>query len=539
MSAFSTIIKTTTDTNNDEMDKPIKKKSKKSLPSSLITIFETPDGERAGAPIDLPLLTNAKQIEQLVNTLLNNDEALPYAMYVNGIEIQSSVEDTLLLSLDDNNNNKLSLDTISEDTLKIVYQPLSVFRVRPVTRCVESMPGHTEAILHISYSPDGSCLASGGGDMTVRFWNVQTSMPMYTCTGHRHHVLCTTWAPNGLAFASSDKSGEIRIWDPKTGKPKLSTPLRGHTKWVTFLCFEPLHSDPTCRRLASSSKDNSIKIWNVHSGRLETTISGHVDSVECIKWGGTGLLYTASRDRTIKVWAIDGHGYSQQKLVRTLSGHAHRINSLAMNCDYVLRTGAHQLGIKDKSMKVSRNNTIIAAQPNDNPDTLKAREELKNIALERYTSVVGNTGNGEKLVSGSDDFTLIIWSPQDNKNPLMRLTGHQQLINHIAFSPDGRYFASASFDKKVKIWCGLTGRFLNTLTGHVQSVYQVTWSADSKFIVSASKDSTLKIWNVKDPKKAMNTLSGHMDEIYALDWSPDGTQCASGSKDRMIKIWKH
>lgn len=56
------------------------------------------------------------------------------------------------------------------------------------------------------------------------------------------------------------------------------------------------------------------------------------------------MIYTGSRDRTIKVWAIDGNGRSQHKLVRTLSGHAHRINTLALNCDYVLRTGAYQLG---------------------------------------------------------------------------------------------------------------------------------------------------------------------------------------------------
>ena len=47
-----------------------------------------------------------------------------------------------------------------EETLSITYQPLSVFRVRPVTRCVETMPGHTDAVLHVSYSPDGKRLGS-------------------------------------------------------------------------------------------------------------------------------------------------------------------------------------------------------------------------------------------------------------------------------------------------------------------------------------------------------------------------------------------
>ena len=114
-----------------------------------------------------------------------------------------------------------------------------------------------------------------------------------------------------------------------------------------------------------------------------------------------------------------------------------------------------------------------------------------------------------------------------------------QLVNHIAFSPDGRYIASASFDKKVKLWCGKTGRFIASLNGHVASVYQVSWSADSNHLVSASKDSTLKVWSVKDTKKAVNTLPGHEDEVFTLDWSPNGSQLASGGKDRTIKIWHH
>lgn len=107
-------------------------------------------------------------------------------------------------------------------------------------------------------------------------------------------------------------------------------------------------------RLASGSKDHTIRIWNVSNGQCDTTISGHSDSVECVKWGGSGLIYTACRDRTIKVWNVDGHGRSAQKLVSTLTGHAHRVNSLALNCDYVLRTGSYELGDPIKSILTSR-----------------------------------------------------------------------------------------------------------------------------------------------------------------------------------------
>lgn len=119
----------------------------------------------------------------------------------------------------------------------------------------------------------------------------------------------------------------------------------GHSKWITALAFEPLHLDPSCTRMASSSKDCTVKVWNLKTGLCETTICGHMDSVECVKWGGTGLIYSCSRDRTIKVWAVDGSGKNKHKLVRTLVGHGHRINTLALNSDYLCRTGDCEIGM--------------------------------------------------------------------------------------------------------------------------------------------------------------------------------------------------
>lgn len=79
-----------------------------------------------------------------------------------------------------------------------------------MTRCVETMSGHTDAILIVLYSPDGTMLASGGGDMTVRFWNVSSSMIHHICIGHKNHVLCASWSPNNQYFVSADRNGEIR-----------------------------------------------------------------------------------------------------------------------------------------------------------------------------------------------------------------------------------------------------------------------------------------------------------------------------------------
>lgn len=279
------------------------------------------------------------------------------------------------------------------------------------------------------------------------------------------------------------------------------------------MAWKPLHLDPECKYLASASKDATVRIWDTVLSQCIVCISGHLQSVACVKWGGTNLLYTASQDRTIKVWKDNG------MLCRTLQGHGHWVNILALSSDYVMRTGAFDPRHPHTSCV----------------DQELSNDEIKEKALERYKDAMG--GQPERLVSGSDDFTLFLWTPETDKKPLTRMTGHQQLINDVRFSPDTRLLASASFDKSVKLWNGRTGEFISTLRGHVSRVYQVCWSADSRLLCSGSSDSTLKVWDVKT-KKLLFDLPGHADEVYAVDWSPDGQKVVSGGKDKVLKIWR-
>eukprot|EP00962_Isochrysis_galbana_P006138 scaffold1658_cov115-Isochrysis_galbana.AAC.23 len=146
-------------------------------------------------------------------------------------------------------------------------------------------------------------------------------------------------------------------------------------------------------------------------------------------------------------------------------------------------------------------------------------------------------GPAEMLASGSDDFTVYLWSPASSKRPVARLTGHVQLVNAVCFSPDGQWLASGSFDGSIRLWAARTGKFTATLRGHVGAVYQLAWSGDSRLLASGSKDSTVKVWELRT-RKLKEDLPGHADEVYSVDWSPDGERVASGGKDRNLKMWR-
>lgn len=118
-----------------------------------------------------------------------------------------------------------------------------------------------------------------------------------------------------------------------------------------------------------------------------------------------------------------------------------------------------------------------------------SEEVLQDMALQRYKKVCPD--DIESLVSCSDDFTLYLWVANQNKC-IQRMTGHQNVVNDVKYSPDVKLIASASFDKSVRLWRAKDGQFLNTFRGHVQAVYTLAWSADSRLLLSGSKDSTLK-----------------------------------------------
>eukprot|EP00842_Homolaphlyctis_polyrhiza_P003102 jgi/Hompol1/3793/HPOL_003392-RA len=463
----------------------------------VVAQFQNPDGEPSGPPLNLPVDVTPEQLELLLNNLLANEDPLPYSFSVDDTDIATN------LFVDAVHGLGKSL----EHLITIKYQPQAVFRVRTVSRCTSSLSGHTESILSVCFSPDGKMLATGSGDTTARIWDLNTETPRFTLTGHTNWVQIVAWSPDCQLLATGGMDSTVRLWNPNKGTAH-GDPLKAHSGSITSIAWEPMHLNKACNRFASASKDATVRVWDATTRRLLFTVSQHTAPVMCVKWGGNGFIYSGSRDKSIRVWdSKDG------KLVHALEGHAHWVNHLALSTDFLLRSG-----------------------PYDHTDPVfKNKDDAFEAAKKRYEAGLAASGGVERLASGSDDFTLFLWEPTKSKKPIARMTGHQQLVNHLSFSPDGRMLASASFDKSVKLWEAATGKFITTLRGHVSPVYQVCWSSDSRQVLSGSRDTTLKVWDVKT-KKMKVELPGHADEVFSVDWSPAGDKVASGGRDRILKM---
>ncbi len=264
--------------------------------------------------------------------------------------------------------------------------------------------------------------------------------------------------------------------------------------------------------LASGSKDKTIQIWDLATGKSIRTFAGDSSTIWSVAFDSNGTkLATGTGFWRVMLWDL-----KTGQATRTLD-HTASVWSVALSPDGKLIAS----GSGDKTTKISDATTgaLIYNLP-DHTD---------------FVYSVAFTPDGKSLVSASKDKKITIVDVETGKL-LKTIEGHGDQVRSVAVTPDGKTIVSGSYDESIKIWNLETGDLMRSIKGHSDDVVSVAISPDGKFIASGSKDKTIKIWDLATGE-LLNTLTGHTDEVYVVTFSPDGKTIASGSKDNTIKLW--
>ena len=337
--------------------------------------------------------------------------------------------------------------------------------------------GHTKGINCIAWSPDDQYLVTGGDDHTIYVWKVAESKVIGLYTGHQSPV-------NSVSMVRTNN----------THQPYL---------------------------IASGSQASHTLLWRYPAlrnpkGPIIPDALQHKDAVNRVNFSSNGKYLIATsgtvmekgnnfiKDNSVRIYRLDGHKFK----LHSISGKFYIKGK--HNTGYFATKVRHKGPINDACF-INQKTLSFATAGADNQIGIW---HIADYTPKRKTKYIANK---------------------------RFLTGHTAPINQIAYSPKGKYLASCSDDKTIRVWKIATGK-LHEKFEDTHAVKSVHWSHDRQFLASSGNGKLIKIWAPGKDKKAVAVINTMQSGITDIKWAhnTDFTgqyRLACVAKDRTVKVF--
>jgi WD40 repeat protein len=374
---------------------------------------------------------------------------------------------------------------------------------------VQEFKGHTDAVISVEFSPDGNFILTGSWDKTAALWDRNGNL-MELFKGNPTSVnaafskdgksiVTAGGEPNSMYATAGDHT--IRLWEIK----KSFREIRNNAP-VIAVAFAP-----DSKFILTGSSDKIARLWNVNEALIRE-LKGHSKDIICVAFSRDGkFILSGSTDSTVILWGVNGN------LILKLRSHTGYINAVSFSPDgkYMLTASedktARLWDINGKLLQVLPHETAVrcAIFSPDGQFILTATSRWGEVA--RLWSLNG------KLVKEYFDITY---------------SGIN--VTDLAFSPDGKSFAAATAEYRIRLW-GLKGNLIKAFVPQEQAITAIKFSPDGKAILSGSTDAVARLFSLKG--NYIQEFRGHTDQIFSVDFSTDGKFVLTGSIDNTARIW--
>lgn len=317
-----------------------------------------------------------------------------------------------------------------------------------------------------------------------------------------------------VALAAKRSFGQML--NPEWHPPwKLYRVISGNNGWVHSLTVEPGNS-----WFASGCRDGLIKIWDLASGRLRLTLTGHIAGVRGLAVSPRHpYLFSCGDDKMVKCWDLE-----KNQVVRHYHGHLSGAHSLALhpNLDVLITAGRDAVGrVWD----------------------MRSREQVH--CLTGHTNTIATIqcqASEPQIITGSHDTTIRLWDLKAARTRVT-LTNHKKSVRSLVIHPRENTFASGATDN-LKQWKFPDGEFIQNLSGHESIVNCLALNHDN-VLVSAADNGSMFFWDwptgYNFQRYSSPAQPGSIDSeagILSMTFDQTGSRLITGESDKSIKMFK-
>eukprot|EP01012_Entosiphon_sulcatum_P036174 TRINITY_DN4604_c0_g1_i1.p1 TRINITY_DN4604_c0_g1~~TRINITY_DN4604_c0_g1_i1.p1 ORF type:complete len:1635 (+),score=179.21 TRINITY_DN4604_c0_g1_i1:23-4927(+) len=371
------------------------------------------------------------------------------------------------------------------------------------TTCVLShqLTGHSDDVVSATISSDGGRILTASKDKTAKVFDADTGTLLLTLSGHSKALVEASFSPDSFVVATAGSDNTAKLFDASTGH--LIRILDGHTQNIRFGCFS--HNG---QFISTASADGFVILYSIHLGRVLHKLPGHSRGATVAAFSPDDQwLLTGDATGMIRLWTVDSG-----LLLQSFTVHTAWVTSAQFD------------SITAKFVTTSIDGSILIANPSTGAI-------LKVLQCDAARNAVFLPGDTRILVANGNQSSIF---DVDGK-VISLLYGHTDLVRLAIVSQDGRFTATCSMDRSIRIYT-ITGDFIQSISTP-DAVLKIAFSPDSTFILAIIQNSATPLLFDVATGMLVRQLSGHVSQVNDAVFSPDGNQVATASTDTQSKVF--
>lgn len=405
-----------------------------------------------------------------------------------------------------------------------------------------SLPGDTEQIHTLAFSPDSRTLASLDIDGKVELWDVDTGTSQHILKKNEVWKRMSDFAPDGKYLATADSDGNVQVWDISTEPPH---------QFASFRVFEVNREDvftlelsPDGKTLLVVSKSGTIRAWDITTGNQRFTVTGHIGSMLHLAFSKMGdTLTSINSPNSIWLWAHFQHRQWDVRTGKLLSTH------------FLDVMGAEKISPDGKTVLVDHLDGTL-----DITDiyTQRTRSTLKGNMKDELNVQFVLSLDGKMLAGVGKDRMIRVWKSKQpawrqffsrlpwgryffGANPQFTIKiDKKDAFGALVFSPDGKILAQArtlprTINTKIYLYSTETGETLRTLKAFTDHVETLAFSPDGRTLAGGNREA-IYLWDISTGTQLGVCTPERLASSMTLVFSPDSKILVSAAGGTVVKF---